>query len=498
MSDNIIWRYKDPALDIYPLDKQDIRAIKERPHRKVFRGKNIFVKAFRPGTIELLAKRDVAKKEFDLSRLLFGKNRAPRPLGYGISGPWRLFVSERIRGVSLESFLSGIWPALGHHDKDTWLLRFSFLLKDLAAAGIIQPDFHLANLFIDNGNDDYVLIDLQRVEYTARPLSRVEACEQLRYVFPPFAKYLTRYELLRALSYIKRWLPEVGRQSCRFFLQQVADKDIRRHSLKKLPRYLSKNTVYRSHSGLRVFRAIPVDDRFVEGAKEVVLAGIKGLRTNNKILVIKNSRHTLCLKLDLSGKEFFIKCYRSSGNLKSLSYLLRRPRSIKSWNASFYLDYVGVGTVSPLFLIQANNPWREIYGLVAYPWIEGISNTKDTVVGLCRLASCRRFFFERIAMFMWDMHEKGVFHGDCKITNFMVAEGGRKIAVFDLDSAKLVPKVPDRFRIRDICVMGRSLKEIAGSKEEVFHLLLSAYCRYHIPWQRRFSQVLSTVIKSCK
>ena len=491
----VSWEQKSSLIDDKNFLEQDFILIKERPHRKVFQGKGLFLKVYRLGGAELLFGRDAARKEYVLSETLYQKRRAPRPVAYGKRGNWRFFVSKSVTGQSLEVFLEEKWPGLSILDRKKYLKKFSILLKDLADLGIIQPDFHLDNLFWNENLDDFVLIDLQRAWCKKGPLSTVEACEQLRYVIPPFLRHLSRKEMFYAVSFLSRWQPEIRRRDSRFFLSRLAYLDVRIHSRKKLPRRLKKAMVTQRDKGLLVSRSSSTDDGLTKTVRELVFEQKDDLALHEVVDVIKDSRHTLCLRYPLPDRDLFIKCYRSSGRLKGLSYLFRRPRSIRSWKAAWYLESVGINTISPLFLIQAQNPWGSIYGLVAYPWHEQIKESKNMVRTLIQDEREYYAFLKKIALFIYDMHEKGVFHGDCKITNFVLSQSG-ELGVFDLDSVRICSALSEGCRIKDIYVMARSIGRLTGEKDRAVRLFLRAYCQYHLEWQRRFDEIFSRILKA--
>lgn len=491
----VSWEQKSPFIDDETLLKQDFILIKERPHRKVFQGKGLFLKAYRLGGAEFLFGRDAARKEYVLSETLYQKRRAPRPVAYGKRGSWRFFVSKRVTGQSLEVFLEERWPGLPLMERKKYLKKFSILLKDLADLGIIQSDFHLDNIFWNENHDDFVLIDLQRAWCKKGPLSKVEACEQLRYVIPPFLRHLSRKEMFYAVSFLSRWQPEIRRRDSRFFLSRLAFRDIRIHSRKKLPRRLKKATVIQRDKGLFILRSASTDDGLIKSVRELVFEQKGDFAMRKGLDVIKDSRHTFCLRYSLPDRDLFLKCYRSSGSLKGLSYLFRRPRSVKSWNAAWYLESVGINTINPLFLIQAKNPWGSVYGLVAYPWHEQIKESKNMVKTLLQDERERYALFKKIALFIYEMHEKGVFHGDCKITNFVLSQSG-ELGVFDLDSVRICKALSEGCRIKDIYVMARSIGRLTGEKDRAVRLFLRAYCQYHLEWQRRFDEIFSRMLKA--
>ncbi len=488
MLKNISWILPQEIGNTPILKDEKLELIKERPHRKVFKGKDIFVKAFRVSVTEKLLKRNGALKEFSIANFLFERGRAPRPIAYGISGKWSLFVSKKVEGESLATFLSKEWPTLNKRERAKYIERFSLLLKDLYETGVMQPDFHLDNVFINKKENDFVLIDLHRAILTNSTLSTEQACQQLRFVLPPLSRYLTRHEILRAVAYLSNWLQPLKKRDKRFSIHALSCKDVAANCHKKLDRRLANSTVSKGFgSRHRVFLAPSVDEGMAASLFKSIFENRDSIQNIPETEIVKDSRHTFCFRLKIDKKTLFIKCYRSSGNIKSISYLFRQPRVIRSWRASWLLNYLGIKTILPLVAIQGKNPWNHIYGLTAYPWIDGLSGIKDRVRKLLEKEDERHHLLNSLALFIWNMHQKGVQHGDCKITNFVISRATKAnmdFAIFDLDAIKFTTSpLSDRQRMKDLEVMARSLGKIADPGLDMASLFLKAYCRFHVPWQ---------------
>ncbi len=476
------------------IKKQEFILFKERPFRKVFKGREVFVKAFRVNPLEELFKRDSALKEFNISKILYERSRAPRPVGVGRWNKWRFFVSQRVEGISLDKFLKRDWEGLSGGEKAQYFKKFALFLRDLANCGVIQPDFHLDNVLLDMQRDDFVLIDLHRAECINRPLPGDLACEQLRYILPPFSRYLTRREILRVTVIISRWLQELRKKTSRFFIQQISYRDISRNCRKKAKRRLEQISFKREENGSRLLTTKSMDEKLAFLLRKSVLSRFDTPQGLPNTLILKNSRHTLCLRLQLGDSSFFIKCYRSSGTLKALSYLIRQPRAIKTWNASWRLRCLGISTLLPLIAFQTPNPWNKIYGFVAYPWNKEISHSKQRISNLLKDGVESHILINRLAFFIWEMHQKGVFHGDCKISNFVLSSDGKGFSVFDLDSIRFLDTVSDRMRIKELAIMARSLGKLTDHTKGTTEQLVEAYCRYHVPWQKNFPSLVKRVL----
>ncbi len=485
---DVTWHLKAPQFQPSFCNQDELSLIKERPYRKVFRAGHVFIKAFRLSALEALFARDPAYKEFILSNALSVNKRAPRPLAYGKKGPLRFFIQEAVKGQSLRDFLNQHWHRLPYDEKRAYIKKFSCFLKDLAKVGIIQPDFHLDNVFIDEKKNDFIMIDLHRAWYVKRPLSKVEISEQLRYVIPSFSSYINRRQMLEACSFISKWHSEIRRKGSRFFISSLSYKDVRKNGIKKWKRRIIQGSTNSERAGTRICRLTQVDENIIETFYNFFIKGEQPSTKEFKVgQPFKNSKHTLCLRCTVSDKDFFIKCFRSSGHIKSLSYLFRKARAGHCWQAAWYMNQTGLETILPLFFIQTNNPWREIYGLIGYPWMDDILYSKERVKKILTDKRYSQHFIKRLSFFIWQMHQKGIFHGDCKITNFLVRNHGRDLTIFDLDSARYGLELSDKQRLKDLSVMGRSLEKlelpehIIDPMEELFN----SYAKYHIPWQKK-------------
>jgi hypothetical protein len=185
--------------------------------------------------------------------------------------------------------------------------------------------------------------------------------------------------------------------------------------------------------------------------------------------ILKNSRHTLCLKISTESTKYFLKAYRSSGNLKSIFYLFKTPRVLRAWHTSRNLLLRHISTPLPLVAIHTGNPWKSIYGAMLSPWIEAGDTNTILIKQTLKHRKQGDRLIKDLAYFLWQMHEKGVFHGDCKITNFCFNPAGKNgLTVFDLDSTRIRNALKDKERISDITDMCASM-EMWRIKEHIHY-----------------------------
>jgi len=485
------WEICDPAFDPESLwNSESMRLVKEAAKRKVFCCNGYYIKAFKLGYGAISFFRDPARKEWTIAtKLHIGSHTAP-PAAYGRSGGWSYFAASEIEGPDLDSFLCEDWPSLTKTQRKGVINLFSQFIADISEIGVFQPDFHLNNVIFDKRKERFVLIDLHRARLADRPLNIRERMDQLSYITPPLWEKVRKREILEFTSLLSQKWPELKNRKRRYWIQERALKRMRQHWDKRGTRKILKKTIKIRYGKIFMLRS----EQCPEHLSNLLLSFVKNpekFQSPEKIL--KNSRHTLCLKVSTESTKYFLKAYRSSGNLKSISYLFKTPRVLRAWHTSRNLILRHISTPFPLVAIHTGNPWGSIYGAMLSPWIEaGDSNTIFIKKTLKQRKQGKRLIKD-LAYFLWQMHEKGIFHGDCKITNFRFNPADKnQFTVFDLDSTRIKKAVKDRDRISDITNMCASM-EMWKIREHITHDFLMHYIRLHIPWEKENTKLLKNM-----
>ncbi len=490
------WQIVDPSFSPRAVWKEDATIIKETAGRKVIRAGEFFIKAFRlpPGPLGRL--RDPAIREWIISRALAVKNITPKPCACGRSGRWSYFVARRAHGVDLEQYLDELVTSRDRKGMRKLIQTFCSFLLDIASCGVMQPDFHLGNIFFQQEPHGLLLLDLHRARLKSRPLNQQEFLEQLLFVLPPFMERLAARNILEACSLLSTHAPALKNRRERYHLLDRAFRNMRRHWDRKETRKIYLGQLKKGSSGGLFISAPSLETRVSSKFHAMVNNPAKYLWDGKTVReVLKDSRHTLCLRVIIDEISFFLKAYRSSGHLKSLSYLARKPRSLRTWELSWRLAYRHIPVVTPIAVIQARNPWRQIYGAVLFPWTDRAASTVPEIRKILREPGSSHPFIRSLASFVWQMHQRGVFHGDCKITNFVYRPGGKpELSIFDLDSTRILKNVGERERISDISCMCRSLEKLAGTGAPA-SLFMKEYARFHVPWDDRREKIKKSITR---
>ncbi len=505
------WTIIDPEFSPEEIWRRGGTLVKEAKKRRVIKASGYFIKAFRlaPGPAGRL--RDPAGKEWVIAGRLSKRNLTPEPCAYGTSGRWSYFAAKKAEGLELEHYLKNHLPLLSRRKIKGIVEIFCEFFLDIAASGVLQPDFHLNNCLFNEKTEKFLLLDLHRARLKQRSLNSREILDQLVYVLPPLMEIMPGRNILEACSFLSSSLPGLKDRLVRYRIQERAFQNMRRHWDGKEKRKIAESEiVLRGPDGLKVKTTRNHDTSFIKAAAALVREPDRYLGDRTKVPeIIKDSRHTLCFRTVFDGKDFFVKAYRSSGHLKALSYLVRTPRSLRTWQLSRRLVYRNLRVMLPIAAIQAGNPWKRIYGAAVFPWIKETGLSKALIKGELKDPASFSVFLRRLAGFLWQMHERGVFHGDCKITNFVYfPQGKRRLMIFDLDSTRILKRVRQKERIADVSCMCRSLEKLASEKTTgsetwkgrdkrgyrwITPEFLKHYAFFHVPWQDELEKIIKDV-----
>ncbi len=483
---------------------KDAACIKKNARRRVIRAGEYFLKFFRTGPPITRKLRDPAWKEYKTACHLHKHGITAPPAAWMYHQGWSCFVSKNVHAADLAYFLENEWHQLDRKNRRHISRHFAGLLINLAEAGFYQPDFHLNNILFDSTNLKFTVIDLHRAKLYNRPLNARQRMRQLTYVLPPFTGILPHRYALECVSTLKHNWMELGNKANRFQVADSAYAQMRLHWSKRALSRLIHNWQIQKVSGAVIIsskkhtrNATSLLNAFHQSPEAVI---------NNNIKILKNSRHTLCILLKQGPDSFFLKAYRSSGHFKSFSYLLRPRKVLTIWERAWRIVCRNLPIMEPLAVLQYNNPWRAFYGALVYhhvPLAEK-GEWKKRTLEILKNTTDAQSFLRHLARDLWLMHQKGVFHGDCKISNFVTDERGNIQFFFDTDSAAVKNKITNRQRLKDLVCMAASLEKLLQEQNAALQgsfvsmELFKGYVFCHHPWNFSYKKLAHKFIVSTK
>ena len=211
---------------------------------------------------------------------------------------------------------------------------------------------------------------------------------------------------------------------------------------------------------------------------------------------LKNSKRARVAIIEVNGIKYFLKRY----NVKNILHKFRRVCSPslawKIWRNNNLFSEKGLTTSSLIAAIDFGKGVSYKGSFALYAYIDGAAKSIECVKNYYLDAAGRGGFLTLLARLIWEMHSKGIYHGDAKITNFIWVEnkGDIKISIIDLDSVKFKQKVSEGQRVSDLKNMASSLACLDGS-EQVAEELFDAYIKYHNSWEKRRAFWLKKVVR---
>ena len=428
------WKSFDPAFDPQGLDPFSLPPVKERKRRRLWFTEELVIKGFRKS----LLRSDQALKEAKIGLKLEGLS--PRVLAYGRKGVWSLVVTRRVKGKTLSAFLRETYPGLDRREKDSFLEGFSSFLASLIKRGLFQPDFHLENILI-TPSGGLLVVDFHRARLVKR-YDRPLLERQLAHLLPPLLEHLSWWEVGRLCAHLSRKFPLLREKQGRLKISRRAFSLMGKHFQKK-------------SKGIKL--SFQFENLF---------------RLKDKVSVFKDSRSIKSGVLEASGQKFFVKIYVARNILHGLFHSLTGTRAKNSFEAAHLLAVRGINTPLPLAFETRRFALSGPKAVLIYPYLEEIR--RDWKTWWKDLTEEERdTFVRKTTRFLWEMHEKGIFHGDAKITNFFLR--GDELGVFDLDQTRVTTgPIPVHLRLQDLAHLAFSLSLLA-EEEKILDEIFSFY-----------------------
>lgn len=469
----ISWHRFHSHFDPQIFSAQEAVLLQDKPLRKVYLIDNFVFKAFKAKPL----RRDQAWKEASLG--LFLEGLAPKVWAYGYSPKWRFVVTEFVQGLSLGKFLEDIFPFLSRGERQIFFRKLALFLAALIKRGVFQPDFHLENILLEPNEYKFYLLDLHRarqIEFSSKML-----CSQWAYLLPPLLSKLSWWEIGRLTYAMSELFPSLRTRSLRLCVQKKAFSLMRKHFQKREKKCFSK--LYRE-STLRETKIStqPLSSVFFE-------------RLPASSLWIKDSRTTKSVRIKVGEKFYLRKAYHLRGPFHALVRMLIGSRARKAFFNALRLSLRGIRTITPLALWERRFTLKGPQGILVYPWVS--EARRDWRTYWASLDEPQKIWLtERLVRFLWEMHERGVFHGDAKITNFVLFKDGR-VGIIDLDNVVFQRgALSSAKRLQDLAALACSLERLEAKStfplvDHIFSFYSFLFPEFSSKYYPRFIRYIS-------
>ncbi|MEJ2200298.1 MAG: lipopolysaccharide kinase InaA family protein [Desulfuromonadaceae bacterium] len=433
---------------------------------------------------------DGALQEWTLSARLFRAGvPVPRPVAFGTAGCRSLIVTRYIESsVTAAEFIRQQWPELPRPQRHRAMESFARFILGLFQAGLVQSDFNLGNLLVTDGGNGYYAIDLQRARHLGRPLSVLEMADNLAYLLPCFMR-LSNRDRLHFFSICRKTVPELATHGNG--IEERAFAMMRRQWRKKTPRKLRASAAkehYFEEGRIRGYLGAGPE----ETLKQILTADPDRL-FELAVRELKNDRRSRVALIEHRDRSLVLKYHK----IKNFWHRLRQPvqpRSRRIWNATRLFAARALPTAELLAVVDIGQGFGYRGTLAVYDYLEGVADSKRSLQEDYLRTPLRPLALRNLADFLWEMHRRGIYHGDAKISNFVWEGESPSLRAIDLDGVRFLNRVTDGQRLDDLKNLAASLVWWDGD-ERLTAELLSAYIRRHRPWQKRSGYWLARLKK---
>ena len=454
--DNEIEKYfsgfEDPFKKVKEIDGDVYRKTANRITKKfVLKNKTYFLKYHGPiGYVEILKNilkfqlpTVSARKEWNALQKLQSKGiNCPSPIaicskGVNPAKSHSFIITESLEpNISIEdAFELKAVNKKSVSEKKKIIERVGSICRNLHSIGLNHRDLYLCHFLIDatlNPDKPISLIDLHRAQIRNKVPERwlVKDIGGLYHSAIRFGiterdcyRFLMAYfncSLKDLFSNHEEFIKKARKRAFSMYMKPVLNEiDITSKNA------LQEQSLYRK-SFTKNHRWIGLKDKIPENFLTLIQDEEALLSTGE---VIKNEEGHLVVKIDLSGKSYFVKKYRIKNLFHMIRRLFRKTRARNSWEVLHWLHAVGIRTMKPVLIYEELGFAGALNSVLVTEKIAGkrldkIIKEKGEHI---KIASCLHNFFKRM---QWlDFH-----HGDAKSSNFFISKD--KLYVFDLDSSK--------------------------------------------------------------
>jgi tRNA A-37 threonylcarbamoyl transferase component Bud32 len=215
---------------------------------------------------------------------------------------------------------------------------------------------------------------------------------------------------------------------------------------------------------------------------------LEGLIDGGAIEPVIPGRDRQIYKLIREGRTYFVKHYTTLTVKSRLQVLLRRSKAHKAWRFAQRLRQRSILTPNVIAFLQGGSWWRKPELYLVTEGIDG-QTLREMVRASLPLAS-RRGLIRAVAIFLAQLHDAGIYHGDFSAFNIIVeqdvqAPHGWLIYLIDLDAIRAANGISHRRQIKNLDELGRNFTRLAEVSTRERLRFLACYAgarkRLHLP-----------------
>ena len=422
---------------------QEAIPLKESSKRRILKANNFLLKGFRKNRYPFLS--NGAEKEFQIAQILSQKGITPKVWGIYEENSWKWVVFDYLKDfITLEEFLKRHpWPTIGNNTRKVIIKKLAYIIASLWESSILQTDIHPNNLLINPSNpQDIKLIDFHRANLKKRDKSLI--LNQLAYLLPPFQENIPFSTKSFFIRYLMQLLPKEIQISS-VDLQKIIEKSYklqrrywrkfkRRLLRRKMIKTLKRGNIvlqYNSNISPQIYNFFLTKD-FKERLTTSIINTLKR-RPDKEIFLVKIEKDVFWIKKEKGIKTLF------------------RRKLYQTWWNHWRLKIRNIPSPEPLIFIKVHR--------ASYLLTKIIS---EEFVLLKKALKSHDSYLKKdipyLAKLIWDMHQKGIIHGDLKASNIFWNKK-QKFILVDLEDVKESQNVSFRKCCKDLIPLLASFED---------------------------------------
>ncbi len=433
------------------------REVKSSRHRTVIRVSDYYVKIFHHGNpsgrLKLLFHNMPFREWENATKLYRATGLTAKPISFGKSAECSFFVSKSLEPCqSVATLISSNWGGLNSGQKMIVMDKFLDFLERLKSSGFFQPDFHLDNILVKGSkapNFNFFIVDLHRARLGNAALTPSMWAEQLTYILPCF-DFLSYWELRRFWIVLKKRHPEMVSHYPYILKKSYARMSNHWCKKEKRLRFDANKIKYGKFAGY------VKSENLAEEIKKLLMTEPEKLFTFGTH-TYKDSRSAKISIVEINGEKYIFKRHNRRGRLHTLKYIFRASRAISHWKKSIKFSMRNLPTPEILAAFEERK-----HGFLerSYVLLRMVGTGANSFSGhLVCLKEDPVFYLRRLTLVLWEMHQRGIFHGDAKLSNFIPDPQVPKYMyhIVDLDGSKFKKSVHALERISDLADFASSV-----------------------------------------
>ncbi|MBU0650885.1 lipopolysaccharide kinase InaA family protein [bacterium] len=221
------------------------------------------------------------------------------------------------------------------------------------------------------------------------------------------------------------------------------------------------------------------------------------IKQKNKCDFYRKSPYRVVFKTDIGEQSVVVKQYFNVKILDWVKYLFKMSKAKKEWVVLRKLFERDISVPEPVLMAERKKIGIKLENILV---IKAVANAKD-LLDICRELKTaglkeRRDFIRKLALFVKQIHEHGIFHRDFHGSNVLVDQKSQKMFLVDFHKVKIIKKLSRKQIFIDLAYLNSSVSPFFNRSEKLFFLY--EYFGHYIGKKELVENIYSIQKLTCK